>query len=46
VLTTPLLWDMDDMYGATKGPHRYSRAIGTIELDDFIKKINSLGLKV
>jgi hypothetical protein len=26
LITTPLLWDMDDKYG----PHQYSRAINTI----------------
>lgn len=30
---TPLIWDMDGMYGAVKGPRRYSGAVGTIELD-------------
>jgi len=36
LITTLLLWDMDDMYGATKRPHQYSRAVSTIYLDDFI----------
>jgi hypothetical protein len=35
-VTSPLLWDMEEMYGTTKGPHQYSGAVGTIELDDFI----------
>jgi len=40
-VTPPLLWDMEDMYGANKGPHRYLGVIGTIELDDFIQKFES-----
>ncbi len=40
-VTPPLLWDMEEMYGTTKGPYRYSRVIGTIELDNFIQKFDS-----
>jgi hypothetical protein len=29
------------MYGATKGPHRYSRVVGNIELNDFIYKFGN-----
>jgi hypothetical protein len=36
LVTTPLLWDMEDVYGATKGLHQNLKAIGTIELGDFI----------
>jgi hypothetical protein len=32
----PLVWDMEDMYGTSKGPHQFSKAVGTIKLDDFI----------
>jgi hypothetical protein len=30
-VTTPLLWDMDDIYGTTKEPCQYLKAINTIE---------------
>jgi hypothetical protein len=40
-VTPPLLWDMEEMYGATKGPRQYSKAVGTIELDDFIQEFDS-----
>ncbi|PTQ47547.1 hypothetical protein MARPO_0007s0008, partial [Marchantia polymorpha] len=33
--------DMDGMYGAMKGPRRYSGAVGTIELDDFIQEFDT-----
>jgi hypothetical protein len=36
VRSVPLVWDMEDMYGASKGPHQVFEAIDTIELDDFI----------
>jgi hypothetical protein len=29
---------MEDIYGATKEPHWYLKAVGNIELDDFIQK--------
>jgi hypothetical protein len=32
---------MEKMYGATKGPRRYSRVFGAIELDDFIQEFDS-----
>ncbi|BBN14385.1 hypothetical protein Mp_6g11220 [Marchantia polymorpha subsp. ruderalis] len=32
---------MDGMYGAMKGPRRYSGAVGTIELDDFIQEFDT-----
>jgi hypothetical protein len=35
-VTTPLLWDMEEMYGATNWPWQYLGVVGTIELDDFI----------
>jgi hypothetical protein len=31
---------MEDIYGATKGPHWYLGVVGNIELDDFIQKID------
>jgi hypothetical protein len=36
LVTTPLLWDMEDVYGTTKGLCQNLKAIGTIELNDFI----------
>jgi hypothetical protein len=41
IVSTLLLWDMENMYGALKGPCKYSRTIGTIELHDFIRKFNT-----
>ncbi len=38
---TPLIWDMDGGSGAMKGSRRYSSAIGTIELEDFIQEFDS-----
>jgi hypothetical protein len=35
-ITPPLLWDMEEMYGTTKGLNQYSGVVSTIELDDFI----------
>jgi hypothetical protein len=32
----PLVWDMEDMYGTSKGPHQFLKVVGTIKLDDFI----------
>ncbi len=40
-ITPPLLWDMEEIYGTTKGPRQYSRVVGTIELDDFIQEIDN-----
>jgi hypothetical protein len=40
-VTPPLLWDMEEMYGATKRPYRYLEVVGTIELDDFIQEFNN-----
>jgi hypothetical protein len=40
-ISAPLPWDMDEMYGATKGPRRFSGAMGTIELDDFIQEFDT-----
>jgi len=36
IVFTPLLWDMEDMYGTFKGPRQYLGMVNTIELDDFI----------
>jgi hypothetical protein len=33
---------MEDMYGASKGPHRFLRAVGITELDDFIWEFDTL----
>jgi hypothetical protein len=35
-ITAPLIWDMDKGFRTMKGPRRYSSAVGTIELEDFI----------
>jgi hypothetical protein len=35
-IITPLLWDMEEVYEATKRLHWYSRVVGTIELHDFV----------
>ncbi len=40
-VTLPLLWDMEEMYGATKAPHRYLGVVGIIELDDFIQEFGN-----
>jgi hypothetical protein len=40
-IVAPLIWDMDGGSRAMKGPQRYSSAVGTIELEDFIQKFDS-----
>jgi hypothetical protein len=35
------LWDMEEMYGATKMPHRYSGVVSTIEQNDFIQEFSN-----
>jgi hypothetical protein len=40
-IAAPLIWDMDGGSGAMKGPRRYSGAVGTIELEDFIQEFDS-----
>jgi hypothetical protein len=40
-IVAPLIWDMDRGFEAMKGPRRYSGAVGTIELEDFIKEFDS-----
>jgi hypothetical protein len=35
-IVAPLIWNMDEGSGAMKGPRRYSGAMGTIKLEDFI----------
>ncbi len=40
-ITTPLIWDMDGGFGTMKGPQRYSGAVGTIKLEDFIQEFDS-----
>jgi hypothetical protein len=40
-IAATLIWDMDRGSRAMKGPRRYSGAIGTIELEDFIQEFNS-----
>ncbi len=36
ILSVPLVCDMEDMYGASKGPYRFMGVVITIKLDDFI----------
>ncbi len=38
-IIAPLIWDMDGGSRAMKGPRRYSGALGTIELEDFISGV-------
>ncbi len=40
-IVAPLIWDMDGGFGAMKGPRRYSGAVGTIKLEDFIQEFDS-----
>jgi hypothetical protein len=40
-IAAPLIWDMDEGFGAMKGPRHCSGAISTIELEDFIQKFDS-----
>jgi hypothetical protein len=42
MVTTPLLWDMEDIYGTTKGHQQYLGVVGTIELNDFIYEFDNL----
>jgi hypothetical protein len=32
---------MEEMHGTTKGPSQYSKAVDTIELDDFIHEFDN-----
>jgi hypothetical protein len=36
-----LFWDMENIYGTSQGPYQYLRAVGTIELDDFIQDFDT-----
>ncbi len=40
-IATPLIWAMDEGSRAMKGSRRYSGAMGTIELEDFIQEFDS-----
>ncbi len=40
-IVAPLIWDMDRGSRTMKGPRRYSGAVGTIELEDFIQEFDS-----
>lgn len=37
-----LVWDMEDKYGASKGPCGFLGVVGTTELDDFIREFDTL----
>ncbi len=41
LITTPLLWDINGIYGATKEFHWYLGVVGTTKLDDFILGVES-----
>ncbi len=41
VMSIPLMWDLKDMYGASKGSRQFSKVVGTIKLDDFIQEFNT-----
>jgi hypothetical protein len=34
----PSWWNMDETYGATRGPRRFSGRVGTVELEDFMQE--------
>jgi len=36
IVLVALVWDMEDMYGASKRPNQFLGVVGTIKLDDFI----------
>jgi hypothetical protein len=36
IMSVPLVWDMEDMYGASKRPRQVLGVVNTIKLDDFI----------
>jgi len=36
IVFAPLLWDMENMYGTSKGPRQYLGMVNTIKLDDYI----------
>jgi hypothetical protein len=42
-VTPPLLWDMEEMYGATEGPCQYLGAVSTIEPNDFKPFVSTFG---
>jgi hypothetical protein len=35
------MWGMENMRGTSKGPHQFSRAVGTIKLNDFIQEFDT-----
>jgi len=41
VVYVPFVWDMEDMYGASKKLRQFSGVISTIQLDDFIQEFNT-----
>jgi hypothetical protein len=40
-MLVPFVWDMEDLYGTSKGPCRFLGAVNNIELDDFIQEFNT-----
>jgi uncharacterized protein YfdQ (DUF2303 family) len=41
IMSSPFVWDMEDMYGTSKRPFRFLGAVDTIKLDDFIRELNT-----
>jgi hypothetical protein len=37
LMSIPFVWDMEDIYGASKRPCQFLGVFGTIKLDDFIR---------
>jgi hypothetical protein len=37
LVLVPFVWDMEDMYGASKRPCQFLGVVDTIKLDDFIR---------
>ncbi len=40
------MWDMEDMFGTSKEPHRILKVVGTIKLDDFIREFDTCTIVV
>jgi hypothetical protein len=46
IMWVPLVWDMEDMFGTSKEPHRILKVVGTIKLDDFIREFDTCTIVV
>jgi hypothetical protein len=40
-IITPLLWNMENVYGTMKGTYKYLGMVGIIELIDFIQELDN-----